>query len=79
MFKDKKVQSFPVIIEHDANGWYANCPVLEGCYTQGDSYEDLMKNIREAISLCLEDEDISHPSRSLEDISISLVDVPLPA
>ena len=79
MLKRKKIQSFPVIIEHDKDGWFANCPVLEGCYTEGNSYEDLMKNIREVISLCLEDENISKLPRPLEDFSISLVDIALPA
>ena len=75
--KSPKSQSFPVVIEHDENGWYAECPVLEGCYAQGDSYEDLMKNIKEVILLSLEDENIVDLSKSFHDISLSLVDVPV--
>ncbi len=51
-----------VIIEKDEHGYYAFCPELEGCHSQGDSYEEVVANIREAIELYLEtltDEEIS--------------------
>ena len=32
----------------------ANCPALEGCYTQG-SYEEAMENIKDVIQMCLEE------------------------
>ena len=43
-----------VIIAKDEHGFYAYCPELEWCQTQGDSFEDVMKNIKEAIELYLE-------------------------
>ena len=43
-----------VIIEKDKHGYYAYCPELEGCQTQGESFEDVMSNIKEAIELYLE-------------------------
>ncbi len=43
-----------VIIEKDEHGYYAYCPELEGCQTQGDSLEEVLKNIKEAIELYLE-------------------------
>lgn len=43
-----------VVIEKDEHGYYAYCPELEGCQTQGDSLEEVMDNIREAIELYLE-------------------------
>ncbi len=43
-----------VIIEKDEFGYYAFCPELEGCQTQGDSYEEVIDNIKEAIELYLE-------------------------
>lgn len=45
---------FTMIIEHDDYGYFAYCPELSGCHTQGDSYEDASKNLKEAISLYLE-------------------------
>ncbi len=43
-----------VIIEKDDNGYYAYCPDLEGCQSQGDTFEEVMDNIKEAIDLYLE-------------------------
>jgi predicted RNase H-like HicB family nuclease len=46
--------SFPVIIEKDEDGYFAYCPSLQGCYTQGDSYEETLANIEEAMRLNIE-------------------------
>jgi predicted RNase H-like HicB family nuclease len=43
-----------IVIEKDDSGYYAYCPELEGCQTQGDSFEEVMANIKEAIELYLE-------------------------
>jgi predicted RNase H-like HicB family nuclease len=43
-----------VVIEKDNFGYYAYSPELEGCQTQGDSFEEVMTNIKEAIELYLE-------------------------
>jgi predicted RNase H-like HicB family nuclease len=46
---------FSVVIERDENGYYAYCPELQGCYTQGDTYEEALANIKDAIRLHVED------------------------
>ncbi len=46
---------FPVLVEQDEEGYFASCPKLQGCYTQGDTYEEALKNIQDAILLHLED------------------------
>lgn len=46
---------FPVIIEKDKDGYYAYAPDLQGCYSQGDSYEEVLGNIKDAIRLHVED------------------------
>ena len=33
----------------------AECPAFRACYTQGKTYEEVMANIRDVITLCLED------------------------
>lgn len=43
-----------VVIEKDDQGYYAYSPELEGCQSQGDSLDEVMTNIREAIELYLE-------------------------
>ncbi|MBI1784956.1 type II toxin-antitoxin system HicB family antitoxin [Candidatus Sumerlaeota bacterium] len=43
---------FTVVIERDEDGVFiATCPLLQGCYTQGDTYAEAMENIRDAIQL----------------------------
>jgi len=42
------------VIEKDEHGYYAYCPELDGCQTQGDTLEEVIKNIREAVELYLE-------------------------
>lgn len=49
-----KTFTFPVVIEKDEDIFYAECPVLEGAYTQGDTHEEALSNIKEAIGLVLE-------------------------
>jgi len=46
---------FSVIIEKDKDGYFAICPELQGCYTQGDTYEEVMENIKDAIRLHIQD------------------------
>jgi predicted RNase H-like HicB family nuclease len=70
------VCKFSVIVERDSNGYFAFCPELQGCYTQGDTYEEVMENIRDAIRLHLEDriesgEDIPQA----ESVSLTLMEV----
>ncbi len=43
-----------VVIEKDEHGYYAFCPELEGCQSQGDTFEQALNNIKEAIELYLE-------------------------
>lgn len=50
-----KLYNFSIVIEQDKDGYFAFCPDLQGCYTQGDTYEEAMVNIKDAIKLHLED------------------------
>ena len=65
-----------IVVEQDANGFFVSCPQLQGCYTQGKTYEEALKNIRDAIKLHLADrrqdrEAINTPAS----ISLSTVEV----
>ncbi|MFA5779136.1 MAG: type II toxin-antitoxin system HicB family antitoxin [Elusimicrobiota bacterium] len=56
LYKTRKPsKKFSVVIEKDATGYFAFCPELQGCYTQGETYEEAMKNIKDAIELHVED------------------------
>jgi predicted RNase H-like HicB family nuclease len=47
--------TLPVIVETDQDGYFVTCPALQGCYSQGETYEEAMANIKDAIRLHLED------------------------
>ncbi len=49
------MKSYPVIIEQDGDGYVISCPAFEGCYTQGRTIDEALKNIKEVIKLCLDD------------------------
>jgi len=50
-----KQLTLPIIVEADADGYYVSCPALQGCYSQGDTYEEAFANIKDAIRLHIED------------------------
>ena len=46
---------FTVVVEHDEDGVYVvSVPALQGCYTQGGTYEEALENVKDAIRLHLE-------------------------
>ena len=46
---------FTVVVERDEDGLYvASVPLLQGCYTQGGTYEEVLENIKDAIRLHIE-------------------------
>ncbi len=51
-----KGKKFPIIVERDETGFYVvECPVFRGCFTQGKTIDEALKNIKEVIELCLEE------------------------
>ena len=46
---------FNVTIDRDEDGmWIVECPAIPGCVSQGQTKEEALENMKEAISLCLE-------------------------
>ena len=45
-----------VVIEEDeeVGGYVVSCPSLPGCFSQGDTIEEALENIKEAVQACLE-------------------------
>jgi len=49
-----KVLNYRVIIEQDEDGIFvASVPALQGCYTEGDTFEEAVGNIKDLIKLHL--------------------------
>lgn len=65
-----------LVIEKDKDGYFAFCPVLQGCYTQGDSYEEVLRNIEDAIRLHIEDRlESGEPVPTAEMVSLATLEV----
>jgi predicted RNase H-like HicB family nuclease len=63
----------PLIIEKDEDNFYVvECPLFEGCYTQGKTLDEALKNIREVIELILEEKNNRDILRSYKPREISL-------
>ncbi len=46
---------FTVTIDRDEDGaWVAECPSIPGCVSQGETKEEALANVGEAIAACLE-------------------------
>ncbi|MEK7617918.1 MAG: type II toxin-antitoxin system HicB family antitoxin [Patescibacteria group bacterium] len=49
-------KNLPIFVEKGIDSFYVvECPVLEGCYSQGKTLDEALKNIREVIDLVLEE------------------------
>lgn len=62
---------FSAVIEKGRDGYYAFCPELQGCYTQGNTYEEVLENIKDVVQLHVEDR-IEDGEEILQPESVSL-------
>ena len=66
--------TFPIVLQKEKEGGYSVTNLaLEGCYSQGETVEEALANIKEATLLCLEDKKAS--SLENEDVSLHLITV----
>ena len=42
------------LTQDEGRMWVAECPSIPGCVSQGESREEAIENVREAIAACLE-------------------------
>ena len=57
MANNASKREFYVIIERDEDGYYVGeAPQLRACYSQGETLDELMTNMKEVIELCLEEQ-----------------------
>ena len=41
---------FDIVLHKEDDGYWAEVPALKGCYTQGETIDEIKENIKEAIS-----------------------------
>jgi predicted RNase H-like HicB family nuclease len=59
------------VLVHDADegGYWAEVPAIPGCATQGETFEELLENIYEAVDGCLS-VDVSPPQKTSEPVRV---------
>ena len=51
-----KLYNYKIIIEEcEEGGFYAECPAFPGCHVEGETYEETIKEIKEAVKNFIED------------------------
>ncbi len=61
-----------VVHQAEEGGFWAEVPAIPGCATQGETHEELMKNVREAVEACLS-VDIQQPAATSNDRVLEIV------
>jgi len=61
-----------VIHEAEEGGYWAEVPAIPGCATQGETLEELFKNLYEAVEGCLS-VDVQHPKSMNKDRVLEIV------
>ena len=52
----QRKKQLPLYVEKDEDDFYVvECPVFDGCHSQGETLDEALKNIREVIELILEE------------------------
>ena len=60
---------YPVVVEcMEEGGYYAECPSLQGCHVEGDTYAEVVENIEDAIRVIVE---------SYKELGKRLPDIPM--
>ncbi|MFZ1887626.1 MAG: type II toxin-antitoxin system HicB family antitoxin [Candidatus Binataceae bacterium] len=61
-----------VVHEAEEGGYWAEIPSIPGCATQGETFEELLKNLYEAVEGCLAI-DISTPKATSNDRIVEII------
>lgn len=66
-------QRLPLLVEKGEDGFYVvECPLFEGCYSQGKTIDEALRNIKEVIQLILEEKKSKEILKSYNPEEISL-------
>lgn len=60
-----------IVHEAEEGGYWAEVPAIPGCATQGESFEELLQNLYEAVEGCLS-VDVERPQNSDRDRVIEI-------
>ncbi|MDP1688784.1 MAG: type II toxin-antitoxin system HicB family antitoxin [bacterium] len=71
-------RQLPLIVQKGEDGFYVvECPLFDGCYSQGKTLDEALVNIREVIDLILEEKETRETLKHyhLEEVSLHTITV----
>ncbi len=74
MDKTKSIIGMKIkVVIHNAEegGFWAEVPAIPGCMTQGETYEELLQNLYEAIEGCL----MVEVETPLDDVDVKIIEI----
>ncbi|MCK4796385.1 MAG: type II toxin-antitoxin system HicB family antitoxin [Spirochaetes bacterium] len=70
--------TFKIIIEEcEEGGYYAECPSFQGCHVEGDTYEETIEEMKQAIAVFIESYQKNEKIIPIDNYSIASVRVPV--
>jgi predicted RNase H-like HicB family nuclease len=63
---------YPVVLHKSEEGFAVNCPALPGCWSQGQTEEEALENIRDAIQEYLAAIGETFPQAQLREIEVTV-------
>jgi predicted RNase H-like HicB family nuclease len=70
--REKLVKIKVIVHEAEEGGYWAEVPSIPGCATQGETFEELLKNLYEAVEGCLS-VDVSEPKATGKDRVVEII------
>jgi predicted RNase H-like HicB family nuclease len=51
-----KIYNYKIVVEEcEEGGFYAECPAFPGCHVEGETYEETMREMKEAVKVFVDD------------------------
>jgi len=70
-----KTHLYPIILEcMEEGGYYAECPILQGCHVEGETYAEALENLEDAIQVIIESyKELGKPLPAIPEIEGHLI------
>jgi len=62
---------YKVVLEHSEEGYSVSCPALPGCWSQGETEQEALENIKEAIHEYLEVLDLNLTGADVREVEVA--------
>ena len=75
-----KTHLYPIILEcMEEGGYYAECPILQGCHVEGETFAEALENLEDAIRVILDSyKELGKPAPTIPEIEGNTPLIPSP-